>query len=285
MVMNSELILDKASDLYQCFAQALDKRMVFFSGLSGVGKSLYIQQFAKMAANSGRTVHLLQWDVTREAFQSEQILAKYPEVDGVTHSVIRKAVGLWARQGILQWHQRYADSRHILIAELPLIGNRLIELVQQHNDPVERLLASDQAQFFIPVPSESVRAHIIGCRTATIDKPEHAREAADAPVSVVNSMWQQVRELAEKQGMSVADKGYDPHLYAKVYQHLLVHRNAKSILIEQILPTQDSVYELEAIASELFATPTQAAEIFTQLESQYSLAQIEIMVNNWYQIQ
>jgi len=282
--MSSELILGRSSDLYQCFEQALDKRMVFFTGLSGVGKSLYIQQFSNLAASSGRTVHLLQWDVTREAFQSEQLLAKYPEVDGVTHSVIRKAVGLWARQGILQWHQQYTDSQHILIAELPLIGNRLIELVQQHDDPVERLLASDQVQFFIPVPSQQVRAHIIGCRTASIDRPEHAREAADAPVSVVNSMWRQVRELAVMLGMDVEDKGYDPYLYSEVYQYLLKHRNAKSIFIEQILQTQDSVYALEGIASELLATPAQADAIFKQLESDYSLVQIERMVNNWYQI-
>jgi len=282
--MSSELILGRSSDLYQCFEQALDKRMVFFTGLSGVGKSLYIQQFSNLAASSGRTVHLLQWDVTREAFQSEQLLAKYPEVDGVTHSVIRKAVGLWARQGILQWHQQYTDSQHILIAELPLIGNRLIELVQQHDDPVERLLASGQVQFFIPVPSQQVRAHIIGCRTASIDRPEHAREAADAPVSVVNSMWRQVRELAVMLGMDVEDKGYDPCLYSEVYQYLLVHRNAKSIFIEQILQTQDSVYALEGIASELLATPAQADAIFKQLESDYSLVQIERMVNNWYQI-
>jgi len=282
--MSSELILGRSSDLYQCFEQALDKRMVFFTGLSGVGKSLYIQQFSNLAASSGRTVHLLQWDVTREAFQSEQLLAKYPEVDGVTHSVIRKAVGLWARQGILQWHQQYTDSQHILIAELPLIGNRLIELVQQHDDPVERLLASGQVQFFIPVPSQQVRAHIIGCRTASIDRPEHAREAADAPVSVVNSMWRQVRELAVMLGMDVEDKGYDPYLYSEVYQYLLKHRNAKSIFIEQILQTQDSVYALEGIASELLATPAQADAIFKQLESDYSLVQIERMVNNWYQI-
>lgn len=282
--MSSELILDRSSDLYQCFEQALDKRMVFFTGLSGVGKSLYIQQFSNLAASSGRTVHLLQWDVTREAFQSEQLLAKYPEVDGVTHSVIRKAVGLWARQGILQWHRQYTDSQHILIAELPLIGNRLVELVQQHDDPVEHLLASNQVQFFIPVPSQQVRAHIIGCRTASIDRPEHAREAADAPVSVVNSMWRQVRELAVMLGMNVEDKGYDPYLYSEVYQYLLVHRNAKSIFIEQILQTQDSVYELGGIASELLATPSQVDAIFKQLESGCSLEQIELMVNNWYQI-
>ncbi len=160
----------------------------------------------------------------------------------------------------------------------------MIELVQQHDDPVERLLASDQVQFFIPVPSQQVRAHIIGCRTASIDRPEHAREAADAPVSVVNSMWRQVRELAVMLGMDVEDKGYDPCLYSEVYQYLLVHRNAKSIFIEQILQTQDSVYALEGIASELLATPAQADAIFKQLESDYSLVQIERMVNNWYQI-
>ena len=139
-IMNNGIILAADSTIYKTFEEALDKRMVFFAGLSGVGKSLYIQQFSQMAANAERTIHLLQWDVTREAFQSEEVLAKYPEIGGVTHPMIRKAVGVWTRQGIAQWHKQYPEAEHILIGELPLIGNRLMEIVQQHSDEVEPLL-------------------------------------------------------------------------------------------------------------------------------------------------
>ena len=47
---------------------------------------------------SVRTVHLLQWDVVRPLFEASHAGQRYPVVDGVTQPMIRKAVGLWARQ-------------------------------------------------------------------------------------------------------------------------------------------------------------------------------------------
>ena len=54
-----------------------------------------------MAHEKGRTVHLLQWDVTRASFEMPEVLARYPEIDGVSHAMIRKAMGLWARDGVV----------------------------------------------------------------------------------------------------------------------------------------------------------------------------------------
>ncbi len=284
--MHKDIILAPDSDMYQAFQQACNKRIVFFTGLSGVGKSLYIQQFSRMAERSGRVVHLLQWDVTREAFQTPDALQKYPEIEGVTHAMIRKAVGLWTRRGIADWHAQYSDDKHLLIGELPLIGNRLMEVVQSLDDQVEPLLAGNCVQFFLPVPSKNVRAHIVGCRTSSIDDPNHEREAADAPPSVVNLHWQQIRQLAIDLGLAAADcaADYDPKIYTAAYQYLLQHRNAQTLPVTEVLDTCGSVYELGAIASEIAASSEQVKAIFRQVESQYSLLQVEQMIDNWHQI-
>lgn len=285
--MNNDIILPEDSNIYNAFKTAIDKRIVFFTGLSGVGKSLYIQQFAKMATKAGRVVHLLQWDVTREAFQTKDVMTKYPEIDGVTHPMIRKAVGLWTRQGILNWHNEYSDEKHILIGELPLIGNRLVEVVQQHDDEVEALLASEQSQFFLPVPSVFVREHIVGCRTNSINQPGHERESADAPPSVVNSNWQEIRDLAIRLGITnIANNSddYDPNAYAGVYEFLLKNRHAITLPVDQILPTVGSVYELGVVETEIAAKEEQVATIFADIESRYTAENVNVMINNWYEI-
>ena len=68
-------------------------------------------------------------------------------MDGVTHAAIRKAVGLWAREGVRRWDQAHPEDRHLLIGETPLIGNRLIELAQRREDGVEPLLAGRSGQW------------------------------------------------------------------------------------------------------------------------------------------
>src|SRR6187401_1123619 len=121
--------------------------MVFVAGLPGVGKSLFIRELARAAHAAGRTVHLLQWDVVRLAFASPSIDARYPERDGITHAVIRKAVGRWARAAVLRWYRAHHASTHILIGEVPIIGNRLLELVQVQDNEAEPLLAGIDALF------------------------------------------------------------------------------------------------------------------------------------------
>lgn len=284
--MSNPIILPPDSAVYQAFNAATTKRMVFFTGLSGVGKSLYIQQFSKMAELAGRKVHLLQWDVTREAFQNAQSLAQYPEIEGVTHCVIRKAVGLWTRQGIADWDKEYPDPEHILIGELPLVGNRLVEVVQKLDDESESLLSGHQAHFFLPVPSQAVREHIVGCRTRSINNPNHARETADAPPSVVNANWLEIRQVAIDLGHVADDSAtdYDPAIYKAAYEHLLQHRHSTTLVINDVLNTRESVYEVGRIYSELAAQDTEVKVIFNELEAKYSVDQIAKMVDNWHQL-
>src|SRR4051812_26851378 len=159
--MTSASILSPDSELYRRLrVAATERRCVFFAGLPGVGKSLLLQQTSLIAQEVGRRVHLLQWDVARGPFETPELLGRYPETDGVTHAVIRKAVGVWARGAVAAWEQAQPDHEDILIGEVPLIGNRLIELVQRQTDEVEGLLAGEGALFLIPVPSREVRVAI-----------------------------------------------------------------------------------------------------------------------------
>src|SRR6266542_1686672 len=116
--MSAELVLPRDSALYQTVTGAArEQRCVFFAGLPGVGKSLLIQQTALLATEAGRLVHLLQWDVARGAFETSAILARYPEVDGITHAAIRKAAGFWVRAAVHRWDGTYADPDHLLFVE------------------------------------------------------------------------------------------------------------------------------------------------------------------------
>jgi len=280
-------VIPEESELQQIFSQVADKqRTVFFAGLPAVGKSLYLQQFAIMAQQAGRKVHLLQWDVARPAFEIAPYQERYPEVDGITHAAVRKAVGLWARQGVWQWHCNYAGPEHILIGELPLVGNRLMELVQVHDDDAEALLAGSETKVFLPVPTRQVRAHIEQARGRSIARPRQSREAYDAPPNVVTATWQGIYDLGVELGFAKPEQqpDYNPDVYTRVYQYLLQHRQQQTLAITEVLPVTDSVYTLDGIHSELAATAEQVAQLFSQLERQFTAEQIERSVASWYQL-
>src|SRR5215468_4460829 len=133
---------------------ASTQRLVFFAGLPGTGKSLLSHQLAHLAHTMGRTVHMLQWDIARPVFEASSAGQRYPVVHGVTHGVIRKAAGLWARRAVVQWHQHYPEASHMLIGETPFVGHRFIELARQCADAAEPLL--QMACFAVPVPSRAV---------------------------------------------------------------------------------------------------------------------------------
>ncbi len=109
---SGDLVIASRDDLEAALdSLARHHRMVFFAGLPGVGKSLFIRELARVAHAMGRTVHSLQWDVARPAFLSPAILARYPERDGVAHPIVRKGVGQWVRQAVLRWHREHERIR------------------------------------------------------------------------------------------------------------------------------------------------------------------------------
>lgn len=271
-------------------AMAARQRIVLFAGLPGVGKSLFLQQAALLAHEAGRAVHLLQWDVTRAAFETPALLARYPEIDGITHAAIRKGVGLWARDAIYRWHDAHPDDKQILIGEVPLIGNRLIELVQPLDDAAEALLAGAQTTFVLPVPTRKVRQAIEIARAQSTANPQHEREVADAMPHVLQLLWAELYVVARRLGIATATeenaaaRSYDPELYAAVYGRLLQHRHVETLWIDQVLPKVGSVYELPLPLEELQATAAEVTAIMARLTAQYDERALEGAAAAWYEV-
>ena len=280
----ADTIFPSGHSLNATFREAVgSSRIVLFTGLPGVGKSLLLKQLALMAQAKNREVHLLQWDVTRAAFETDDVLARYPEIDGVTHAAIRKAVGLWARQGVYDWHTRHPEQA-LLVGEAPLVGNRLVELVQRQDDEAETLLASEATLFLTPVPSRQVREKIEEARALTIREPQHEREAADAPPNVLQGLWLELRRTAVKLGFSLDEEAdYEPEVYARVYEHLLRHRHSQTLLIDEVLNTKGSVYDFTA-QSELAATPNEVERNLQRVANDYSEAELADTVARWYEV-
>jgi hypothetical protein len=284
--MPAELILPPDSDLYRALAAAAQaRRCVFFAGLPGVGKSLLIQQTALLAAQAGRAVHLLQWDVARGAFETPAILARYPEVDGITHAAIRKAAGLWVRRAVHAWDQAHPETCHLLIGEAPLIGNRLSELAQPRPDGVEALLAGPASTFLIPAPSAELRGAIERAREREMAAPLHERERANASLDVMQSLWVDLGEVAERLGAPAAGSavGYDRDQYVGVYERLLRHRQAQVLDVTQRFEVRASPYDLTLVRSELLPTPTEVEAAMAAVES-LPAGELEHQVGRWYDV-
>ena len=281
------LLLPISSTIHQTFTDHARRcRMVFVTGLPGVGKSLLIQQLTMIADQLGRTVHLIQWDTARTAFETPENLANYPEVDGVTAPMIRKAVGIWARRAIVRWHEAYPSDEHLLIGELPLLGNRLIELVERYDDEAEPLLASADAAYIVPVPSWEVREAIEQSRAQTIANPQNEIEKQDASPAVLRALWAELNTLARDIKLTKArpDSPYNPYIYGGVYEALLKHRHHQLLLVDQVLRPNSSVYELGVAASVLQATSAEIAQTIKHLETTVTTAQLEAAVANWHAI-
>ena len=285
--MSGRSIVPPDSALYATLRRvATDRRCVFFAGLPGVGKSLLLQQLSLIAGEVGRRIHLLQWDVARGPFDAPEILGRYPEVDGVTHAVIRKAVGLWAREAVGAWHLGQPDPADLLIGEVPLIGNRLIELVQRRDDGVEALLAGEETVFFIPVPSRDVRRVIEAARSREMASPLHERERANAVPSLVQALWEEISTVARELGVaggSGAGDVFEPEVYARVYERLLCHRRPVRLDVTTALPVQASVYDAPAVAGELMPTTGDVERIMAAIEARPE-AEVEREVADWYRV-
>lgn len=250
-------------------------RMLFIAGLPGVGKSLLLRELAEAAHGYGRAVHLLQWDVARRPFDTPAPLARYPEVEGITHAVLRKAAGLWARDAVAEWAAKHAGDGPLLAGETPLIGHRFVELVRPSADAAEPILAAGTTRFLVPVPTVEVRRAIEAARAATTASPRHDRERADAVPGVLRLLWGQLldaaAQLAAERGESPpVDVGYDPDTYVAVYTEALRQRNWEPLPVEVALPPQSrSVYAVEAPAVDLAPSEAEAEAYVARVEREY----------------
>jgi hypothetical protein len=245
-------------------------RILVLTGLPGVGKSLLVQQVSRLARRMDRPVFLLQWDVARGAFETEPILARYPEVDGFTHAVIKRAAGLWSRMAVLRWHQEQPVTA-LLLAEAPLVGGRLIELAVPHDDEAEELLASRKTQFMLPVPSKEVRAAIEAARERSIAAPRHVRERFDAAPNVLRALWEDVYREGHAAGAGASPPlgpiPYDPSAYRAVYLAWLRSRHAMVLEMDRLLPAAESVYDMDRIAAELVPGPADVESVMRHVEA------------------
>jgi hypothetical protein len=286
----AHVILPADSPLYHAFEELIDtQRLVFFVGLPGVGKSLLAQQLALMADRAGRNVHLLQWDAIRRPFVADDYVSTYyPEVDGVTHTVVRKAVGLWARAAIGPWHQHHPNAAEMLIGEMPLIGNRLIELVQYHDDDAEPRLCSSTTRFVIPVPSRELRRVMVGKREASSAKPQPERGYVDAIPKVLQAAWLELyrvaRDLRITSAAATNQISYDPDVYQSIYSMVLKRRHSQVVPLTIQLPTENqSVYDLQIQKSELVPSADDVREYIAQVEQRYpDRLSLDREMNSWY---
>jgi hypothetical protein len=278
------------------------QRLVFFAGLPGTGKSLLVHQLAHLAGASGRSIHLLQWDVARPPFEASPAGRRYPPADGVTHQVIRKAAGLWARHAIARWSERHPDPRHLLIGETPFVGNRFVELAHRLDDRAEPLLAGPSCRFEVAVPSPEVRRFLEAQRERRAGDPLHPREREDAPPHVLRDLWRDLAAVARQMGIAGSDAGrvagqesasgtdgptpFDPVVYRRVYEAVLRHRNVDIVALDTILPTEKlSVYDFAIAPLDLAPSEAEAEQFIREVEHRYAEpADLEREIARWWDV-
>jgi hypothetical protein len=281
---DSRLILPPGSPVHRMLSGAVQNcKAIVFAGLPGVGKTLMLQQTALLSRAAGRPLHLLQWDVARQAFETPGILARYPEVEGTTHSAIRKAAGLWVRGAVADWAEVHRSDDALLLGEAPFVGNRLIELAWRESDAAERFLSAPTTQFIIPAPTLAVRRAIETLRAQEMERPRHVREAANAPPNLLALLMQELRAAGAALAVPGvrSEGGYDPDVYTAVYLRLLEHRHARALTIDECWPVVSSPYDLDIGVVELRPSPAEAAAALGRVEALGAL-ELERAVRQWY---
>jgi len=267
----------------------VDCRLIFFAGLPAAGKSLFVQQQALLAAQAGKRIHFLRWDAALAAFETDALLQRYPETDMVTHPVIRKAAGLWSRQAVARWQVEFPGPEEILIGELPISGNRFVELVKVHDDAAETLLAGELTRFFVPVPTTEVRRRLESKRLDSIANPQHTDEARDAPMHTLRHVWDETRNKAADLGLADAEDGrdgddYDPAIYSRFFEYLLQHRNCRILRVDTLYPDAGSAHDFDVTTHELMASPDDVADVLEKVESAWTAEEIVSSVEAWYHV-
>jgi hypothetical protein len=258
--------------------------MVFCAGLPGTGKSLLVHQLAHLALGAGRTVHLLQWDVARPAFEASPEGRRYPVVDGVTQVVIRKAAGLWVREAIAAWDDGHPGPEPLLIGEAPLVGGRFVELARPLDDRAETPLAAPSCRFVLPVPSLDVRRFLEAQRERRAEHPLHPREREDAPPRVLRDIWRGLADVGRGLGVAMDEGEYDPITYRRIYEAILRHRALDVVPLETVLPTEElSVYDFAVDLAALVPTAEQTRTFIDAVERRYpDPAVLEREIDRWW---
>jgi hypothetical protein len=282
----NRLVVGADPRLAEQLRRLADRRMVFVAGLPGTGKSLIVNQLVHISARAGRRVHLLQWDVARPPFEASHAGRRYPQVNGVTHAVIRRAMGLWVRGALAVWDEHHPAPEHLLIGETPFVANRFVELARRLDDRAEALLTAASCRFAIAVPSRDVRRFVEAERERRSASPRHPREREDAPPRVLRDLRHDLVSIeAAGRGAGDATVPYDPVLYQRVYERVLRHRPREVVAQDVILPTATmSVYDFDVQASDLVPTEPEADAFVREVERRYpDLTVLDTEVARWWE--
>lgn len=252
--MRNDLLeeLEKSPEHLQC---------VVIVGLPGTGKSLLLRDAARFAVEKGRRVHLLQWDVVRICWDTPDVLARFPEVDGVTHAGIRYASGLWVRTAVADWFRKCAAEGDLLIVEAPIVGHRFAELAKKLNDELEEYIAGQKTRFVVVAPTVPLQSALRQRRALEGDARQHELEKHNASVAVLDMQIAAIERVAPTLGISPQSPGaYDPDLFVSVMRTILKHRNVMVLRPDKIINTCGSVYDLEQGIVRIQATPQDVAD-------------------------
>ena len=264
---------------------ATARRILLMAGLPSTGKSLMLQQLIILASEAGRHVHTLQWDDARSAFETQDWLQVFPEVDGVTHPGIRRAIGLWVRRAVATWHNQHQSRSDILIVELPVVGGRFAELLQPVNDDAEPLLKSQDTLVLVPVPTNKMRYVITGIRAETSRNPRNEFEARDAPPHIVESSWAEIRRLYIEWNViadeSEVDERYQEAICRSVFEHLCRYRHLQILSIDREYPTTGSAYERSTTTQAVRASSQDVAAAYAQLMQLHPNQPAQLWIENW----
>jgi hypothetical protein len=254
-------------------------RCIVVVGLPGTGKSFWVRRMAGFAVASERPVHLLQWDIARLAWDTPEILALYPEVNGITHAAIRGALGIWVREALATWFRSHATDNDLLIVEAPVIGGRFSELAKRTHDALEPHLMDRQTLFVIVAPTVELQRSLRRRRADEAATRADALERHNASLGVLDVQLAAVEEVARHWGRPPNVAGaYDPELYVGVMREVLRHRNVLVLCPDSLAQGCGSVYDfgpeivrIAATASEVEKSIAAAAGELERLRREVEL--------------
>ncbi|MDA8693542.1 hypothetical protein N9L92_05705 [Saprospiraceae bacterium] len=277
-------IIPQSSPIYSQLKKLTDAKIVIFSGLPGVGKSLYINAFKAIAEDADKEIDMIQWDVARKAFETDYISSHCPMGDGTVHNGLKLIAGLWLMDVVKEWINFNKNSKSILLIEAPLVGNRFIELMhEQLDDDLESYLSSELCQVVVPIPSKKVRSAIEAERQRQVS--EDAKVWSGAKPSVMLMLWKDTCVIANEFGKEIyvsAQPPYDPEIYNYVYSKILKHRNFVPLHIDEIFEVpnmeEDGLHDHQSMHADQITADTYGKKIIEK----YNDYHINELVDSWY---
>jgi len=285
LMNDKKSVIPASSPVYQTIEKAVNTaKAVVFSGLPGVGKSLYINQFQVIAKAKGKNVTVIQWDIARKSFETKEIAKHYPIENDEVHNGVKLSAGAWLLETIKNWLTQF-QKEDLLLIEAPLVGHRFIELAKiQADDALEHFLKSEEFQMLIPIPSKKVRAKIEADRIRQVS--EDAKTWMGAKPSVMLLLWKMICVIANEFGKNISMEGqppYDPKIYEFVFRKILQHRHFTPLNIDEIYEVNfENEADLHNTGS-LAPSGKVANEYAAELRKKYAgMEEIDAIVNGWY---